>query len=652
MTRGSPEGSLTRCNESYVGIVLKGKKTYILLLFSDRKCNPTLAIPICKHGQEQNFLRADRRNRAAFLFPRLLPNSPTLPRRHVMLSFLAEKKAKLIVVGAGKWGLNHVSTAYQLQALVAVVDPHPNALDQARERLSPDTEVEYFGALSAAMHAHPEASIVVATPPATHYSIAKQAIHASRHVLVEKPLCVNVQHAAELIRLASYKKVTLMVDHLLQYSLQHRRLLQLVRTGFVGEVTRVRMSRMNFGTVRTEENVLWSFAPHDVSILLSICGDQEPATVQCVGQKVVTCGIDDYIDMSLRFADGVQAQIEASWLHPLKERRLIVYGSKGALILNEAMPDDRAPKIQGFKWSAKRKADGSGVVIEKQEEDLISSLTKSNESRDRIGELVDKPPLALAVEHFLECQSSDKPSQTDGKEGMRVLKVLSAAADSLSRDGARVDLSTGTQCPQVFVHSTAVVDSGAIIGPGTKIWHFSHIMPGAKLGPSCNIGQNVYIGGKASLGRNVKVQNNVSLYDAVTIADDVFLGPSCVLTNVKNPRSHVSRKDDYLPTAIGKGATIGANATIVCGVRIGSYSFIGAGAVVTKDIPAHALVYGNPATIHGWVSTTGTKLIQVADLGEGSKILQCTESKEVYCLHEKGRDGSGKPCLVMNKSTT
>lgn len=617
---------------------------------------PTLEDPFCM--RENNTLSTSRivkRSRHEVKLQHRLLHALLCRCTHrypIMLSFAPAKQAKIIVVGAGKWGLNHISTAHQLNALVAVVDPHPEALKQAQGRLSSGAKVDYFGDLSVALQTHPKASVVVATPPATHFSIARQAIRAGRHVLVEKPLCVNVHHAADLISLAEHENVTLMVDHLLQYNLQHRRLLQLVRTGFVGEVTRVRMSRMNFGTVRTEENVLWSFTPHDVSILLSLCGNQEPATVQCVGQKVVTCGIDDYIDMSLRFADGVQAQIEASWMHPLKERRLIVYGTKGALILNEAIPDERAPKLQGFKWSAKRKADGSGVAIEKQEEDLIRSLSSTSESKDAIGDLVDKSPLTLAMEHFLDCQSSKKVPQTDGHEGMRVLKVLSAAADSLSRDGARVDLSTGTQCPKVFVHSTAVVDSGAIIGPGTKIWHFSHVMPGAKLGPSCNIGQNVYIGGKASLGRNVKVQNNVSLYDAVTIADDVFLGPSCVLTNVKTPRSHVSRKDAYMPTTIGKGATVGANATIVCGVRLGSYSFIGAGAVVTKDVPAHALVYGNPASIHGWVSTTGTKLIQVAEVGDESKILHCTESKEVYCLYEKGQHGSGKPCLVLNKNST
>lgn len=565
-------------------------------------------------------------------------------------SAMPSTAGRLIVVGAGRWGLNHIATAHQLGALVAVVDPDPMALHQAKARIGSESGVGLYTELSQALQAHGEAAAIVATPPGTHFAIAREVIEAKRHVLVEKPLCVSLHHAQELVRMARETGIVLMVDHLLQYSLQHRRLLQLVRTGFVGEVTRVRMSRMNFGTVRTEENVLWSFTPHDVSILLSICGDQTPATVACVGQKVVSCGIDDYVDISVRFADGVQAQIEASWMHPLKERRLIVYGTKGSLILNEAMPDTNAPKLHGFKWSAKRKADGSGVVIEKQEEDLISSLSDLHEMKDNVGEGMEKTPLQATLEHFIECQTERKTPQTDGEEGVRVLKVLVAATESLNKDGAAVALSTGSQCPEVFVHSTAVVDSGAILGPGTKVWHFSHIMPGAKLGPACNIGQNVYIGGKATLGRNVKVQNNVSIYDAVNIDDDVFLGPSCVLTNVKTPRSHVIRKDAYVPTTIGKGVTVGANATIVCGVRLGSFCFIGAGAVVTKDVPSHALVYGNPATVHAWVSKTGAKLTQVADIGEWTKVLQCTESKEVFTLYEKGRDSSGSPCLVQNDS--
>jgi UDP-2-acetamido-3-amino-2,3-dideoxy-glucuronate N-acetyltransferase len=161
---------------------------------------------------------------------------------------------------------------------------------------------------------------------------------------------------------------------------------------------------------------------------------------------------------------------------------------------------------------------------------------------------------------------------------------------------------------EYFVHESSYVDEGASIGPGTKIWHFCHIMPRTRIGERCNIGQNVLVSSDVSVGNNVKIQNNVSLYTGVTVEDDVFLGPSMVFTNVINPRSHVSRKDEYRPTLVRKGASVGANATIVCGVTLGRYSFVGAGAVVTRDVPDYALVYGSPARLQGWVCQCGEQL--------------------------------------------
>jgi len=159
-----------------------------------------------------------------------------------------------------------------------------------------------------------------------------------------------------------------------------------------------------------------------------------------------------------------------------------------------------------------------------------------------------------------------------------------------------------------FVHESSYVDEGAEIGAGTNIWHFSHVMPRAKIGERCNIGQNVLVSSDVTLGNNVKIQNNVSLYTGVIVEDDVFLGPSMVFTNVVNPRSHVNRKDEYKTTLVRKGASIGANATIVCGTTLGKYCFIGAGAVVTKDVPDYALVYGNPARVRGWMCQCGEQL--------------------------------------------
>jgi len=178
-----------------------------------------------------------------------------------------------------------------------------------------------------------------------------------------------------------------------------------------------------------------------------------------------------------------------------------------------------------------------------------------------------------------------------------------------------------------FAHETAVIDPGCKIGDGTKIWHFTHIMTGCEIGENCNFGQNVVVSPEVVLGRNVKVQSNVSIYTGVICEDDVFLGPSMVFTNISNPRSAVVRKDQYVKTLVKRGASIGANATIICGIEIGEFSFIGAGAVVTKDVPPYALIIGNPGRQAGWISEHGHRLTFDED-----GVATCPESKEMYQL--------------------
>ncbi|AFZ32172.1 acetyltransferase [Gloeocapsa sp. PCC 7428] len=177
-----------------------------------------------------------------------------------------------------------------------------------------------------------------------------------------------------------------------------------------------------------------------------------------------------------------------------------------------------------------------------------------------------------------------------------------------------------------FVHESAYVDSPCTIGTGTQIWHFSHVMPNVEIGENCKLGQNVFVASGVKIGRNVKIQNNVSVYAGVILEDDVFCGPSCVFTNIRNPRSAIPRNtaDDYLVTLVKRGATIGANATIVCGVTIGHHAFIGAGSTVTKDVPDYALVYGNPARQRGWMCECGAKLISL------EKIHVCNECDRQY----------------------
>ncbi len=180
---------------------------------------------------------------------------------------------------------------------------------------------------------------------------------------------------------------------------------------------------------------------------------------------------------------------------------------------------------------------------------------------------------------------------------------------------------------EYFSHETAVIDKGCCIGVGTKIWHFSHVMPKCVIGSNCNIGQNVFIDNNVTIGNGVKIQNNVSVYNSVIIEDDCFLGPSMVFTNVINPRAHIERKHEYKETILGRGSSIGANATIVCGIRIGSFSLVGAGAVVTKEVNDFGLVVGSPARQIGWVSEYGHRLVF-----DDKNIAVCIESKQEYLL--------------------
>jgi len=284
----------------------------------------------------------------------------------------------------------------------------------------------------------------------------------------------------------------------------------------------------------------------------------------------------------------VCAHIFVSWLHTFKEQKLVVVGDKKMAVF-----DDTAPwpeKLQLYPHAVEW--DGRVPVARKAERLCI--------------ELQEAEPLREECQHFVECIETRRKPLTDGEEGLRVLRVLNACQLALERN-TRVELSG--HGPDYFVHETSVVDAGVSIGSGTKIWHFSHILRDSSIGERCNIGQNVVIGPNVTVGDGCKIQNNVSLYPGVTLEDDVFCGPSMVFTNVMNPRSHVPRKHEFRGTLVKKGATIGANATIVCGNNLGRYSFVGAGAVVTRDVPDHALVLGNPARRVGWMCECGEKLL-------------------------------------------
>ena len=329
--------------------------------------------------------------------------------------------------------------------------------------------------------------------------------------------------------------------------------------------------------------------------------DDEPESVLSTGGYYLHKKIADVTTTHLEFKSGMQAHILVSWLHPFKEQKLVVVGDRKMAVFNDTKPwpDKLWLYPHEIKWERNipvpAKADPEKVDVQQQE------------------------PLRQECEHFLHCIATGEQPITDGNEGLRVLRVLKASQRSLDAKGTPLQLVSTSQTDRhpvgfndshtdYFAHDTAVIDDGVSIGKGTKIWHFSHVLKGSKVGATCNIGQNVVIGPDVTIGNACKIQNNVSVYKGVTLEDGVFCGPSMVFTNIYNPRAEIRKMDQVRPTLVKQGATLGANSTIVCGTTIGRYAFVGAGAVVNKNVPDHALVVGNPAKQIGWVCTCGERL--------------------------------------------
>ncbi len=521
-------------------------------------------------------------------------------------------KRDLALVGAGYWGKNLARCFHGLGVLRTLCDRSRNTLGSYGADYS---EVKKCDSFEAVLQDEDVRKVVVAAPAALHYTLAKAALLAGKDVLVEKPLCLEPAEARELGDIAARGGRILMVGHLLQYHPCVREMQRMVAAGELGRLQYLTSNRLNLGKIRQEENSLWSFAPHDISVMLSLTGNALPWRIRCTGESYLTPKVADTTLTTLQFAGGIRGHVFVTWLNPFKEQKLTVVGSRGMLVFDDTKP--WAEKLLMHRdyltWSDGRtpvpsRSQGQPIVMPEQE------------------------PLRQECEHFLECCATRATPRTDALEGLRVLQVLHAAQLSLDQDGEAVSPSTES-APSYSTHPSAVIASSAKIGRGSKIWHFSHVMDGAVLGENCNLGQNVVISPGVTLGANVKVQNNVSIYSGTVIEDDVFLGPSCVLTNVSNPRSQVNRRNLYETTRIRRGASIGANATIVCGNTLGRYCFIAAGAVVTKDVPDYALMVGAPARQRGWVSRHG----HVLEPPDAEGISRCPESGLRYRCDASGR---------------
>ena len=500
---------------------------------------------------------------------------------------------QIAVVGGGYWGKNLVRNFANLGALHTICEIDPQKQKEYRKSYPGVNVTGDFVSLLANEEIR---GVVIATPAAQHHQMARAALLAGKDVFVEKPLALTVAEGEELIALARAQRKILMVGHILEYHPAVLKLKELISQGTLGKIQYIYSNRLNLGKFRTEENILWSFAPHDISVIILLLGEI-PTEVAAHGGAYLNREIADVTVTNLSFASGVKAHIFVSWLHPFKEQKLVVVSSEKMAVFDDLAGDKLVLFNHKVSWIERLPVPAKGEA-------------------QKVDFLYDEP-LKLECAHFLECLAERKAPRTHGQSALRVLQVLAATQQSLESGGRVVPLKATavqsetreTQSPgDIFIHPTSIVETDARLGPGTKVWHFSHVMPEVTTGKSCNIGQNVFIGKGVKLGDNVKVQNNASIYEEVILEDNVFCGPSCVFTNVLNPRSHIPRKNEYRPTVVKKGATIGANATIVCGHTIGRYAFIGAGAVVTKDVPDYALVYGNPARLEGWVCSCGVKL--------------------------------------------
>ncbi len=501
-------------------------------------------------------------------------------------------KVKIAVVGAGYWGKNLVRNFNQMGILYAICESNPD-----NPNLIPYKGVKLYTSYSELLKDREIEAVAIATPAVTHYSLVKQALKAGKDVFVEKPLALTVKEGEELVEIAHKEKRILMVGHILQYHPAVKKLKEIITSGGLGKVQYIYSNRLNIGKLRTEENILWSFAPHDISAILMLLGE-EPTKVTSMGGDYLNKGIYDTTLTTLEFRNGIKGHIFVSWIHPYKEQKLIIAGSKAMVVFDDVSKEKLFLYPHKIEWK-----DGKVPEVQKAEYEVIPV---------EAGE-----PLNLELSHFAECVMQRKQPKTDGVEGLRVLKILELAEESITISSSNNKINQSASQPpdnttskisDSFIHTSAFVDDGVKIGDGTKVWHFSHILKGSQIGEKCIIGQNVVIGPDVTIGNKCKVQNNVSLYKGVTLEEEVFCGPSCVFTNVYNPRAFIERKLEFLPTLVKKGATIGANSTIVCGTTIGRYAMIGAGAVVKRDVPDHAIVAGVPARQIGWACRCGTTL--------------------------------------------
>lgn len=530
---------------------------------------------------------------------------------------------KICVVGAGRWGQNHVATLYELDYLGGLVDSSPERRAFFQEKYP---FLSVFSSLAEALEEGFD-GYTVATPAHTHFEVASVILRAGFPVLVEKPLALSSSHARELQKIAKQHRQQLMVGHLLLFHPAIVKMKSLIDEGKIGKVQYIYSTRINLGTVRTEENILWSFAPHDISIFQYFVGSI-PIEVMSRGGAYLQPGIHDSTMTTLTYPDNVMCHNFVSWLHPFKEHRVVVIGSKGMLSYEDSLESKPLRFYEkGIDWVQGEPIKRDGPT---EEIDYGPGAPLTEELRyfaQNMNGRIDRADAdnAIQVLDILERASADLIESSAERSSKLEPAAPVALVENPISEGAHV----GEDC---YLHPSCYVDSGAVIGEGTKIWHFAHVQKDAVIGRNCALGQNVNVGTGVKIGNNVRVQNNVSIFEGVEVEDYVFCGPSMTFTNVGSPRSkYPVGGQGFDKTLVKEGASIGANATVVCGHTIGRHAFIAAGAVVTKDVPDYAFMIGVPARRVGWITEGGDR---VADDFDG--VFRCERSSVQYKVTDDG----------------
>ncbi len=505
-------------------------------------------------------------------------------------------RPSLALFGAGRWGQKLLERLHALDVLHTVVVRQPEKYHAWQERYP---TVEWANDPMVVWQNPAISGVVIATPPSTHKDLVEAALQHGKHVLCEKPLTLSLADAQALIALSKRQQRCIAVGHILRYHPAIQKIRSLLAQGYIGRLHTIESERLGFAAYPLWEDVIWGLAIHDLDLLPWLV-EAEPEAVTVEGSRPLQGNLLEAVQISMRFPYGIRGFIRASWRSPHRRRTLTLTGTEGILVFQEDFPQGQLLHypIQ-TQWLK-----GQAPVLA-----LTSEPNPLPYPTDE--------PLILELSDFIRSIQEHRSPVTAAETVLGAIRL----AERLSR---QLDPQVAPPLPY-FVHPTAILDEDIEVGAGTKIWHFSHVLKGSRIGRDCVLGQNVVVGPFVRIGNNCKIQNNVSLYYGVELEDGVLCGPSCVFTNDKYPRAFIERRNEFLMTRVRRGATIGANATIMCGVVIGQFAMVGAGAVVTQDVPDHALVLGNPARQVGWVCTCGETLDK---LREG--IWQCKRCNLLY----------------------